>query len=346
LKKALPGLLLLLLITVSETVGSVFLVSEGWLQLWWWQALTGHVALSGLAGLGGMRVLRANYSTQGPSVFIFFSLFALCIPVLGSLGVLCLVGYYRYWGTSTASVAIGTVMDPGFRRGGKAHDLQYYSGDVHSILSTASISDMQRMQALFKLQSLQSQQTTHTFRSLLTDKSEDLRLVAFGLLDKTEKTIFSRIHQELTLLNKTVDDENKIEHWRQLAYIYWELVYQQAAVGDVLDFAMDQVRVYATEALFQEERDGGMWSLLGQVNFQTKDYEVARYCFGRALTYGLPESRIVPYMAEVLFAQRDYSNLQILLSIQTSLVDLAALQPVLEYWGVPKPSMETSRVLV
>jgi hypothetical protein len=51
-------------------------------------------------------------------------------------------------------------------------------------------------------------------------------------------------------------------------------------------------------------------------------------------------------MAEVLFAQRDYSNLQILLSIQTSLVDLAALQPVLEYWGVPKPSMETSRVLV
>ncbi len=324
----------------------MFLVSEGWLQLWWWQALTGHVALSGLAGLGGMLVLRANYSRQGLSVFIFFSLFALCIPVLGSLGVFCLVVCFRYWGKVTTSVAIGTVVDPGFRRGGRAHDPQYHSGDVHSIVSTASISDMQRMQALFKLQSLQSRQTTQTFRSLLTDKSEDLRLVAFGLLDKTEKTIFSRIHQELTLLNKAVDDEHKIEHWRQLAYTYWELVYQQAAVGDVLSFAMDQVCVYATEALFQEERDGGMWSLLGQVNFQAKDYEVARYCFSRALTCGLPESRIVPYMAEVLFTQHDYSNLQILLSIQTSLMDLAALQPVLEYWGLPKPSTEAPGVLV
>lgn len=331
---------------MSETVGSVFLVGEGWLQLWWWPALTGHVALSGFAGLVGMIVLQANYPTQSRSVFIFFFLFAFCIPVLGSLGVLCLVGCFRYWGTSTASVAIGTVMDSGFRRGGRAHDPQYDSGDIHSILSTASISDMQRMQALFKLQSLQSRQTTQTFRSLLTDKSEDLRLVAFGLLDKTEKTIFSRIHQELTLLNKVVDDEHKIEHWRQLAYTYWELVYQQAAVSDVLIFAMDQVRVYVTEVLIQEERDGGMWGLLGQVNFQAQDYDVARYCFSQALTCGLPESRILPYMSEVLFHQRDFSNLQILLSIQTDLVELAVFQPLLEYWEIPMLSKETRGVLV
>ncbi len=295
-----------------------------------------------------MMVLRANYPAQNQSVFLFFSIFSFCIPVLGPLGVLCLVGYFHYCGTSTVSTPIGTVRDSGFRRGGRSHDPQYYSGNVHSILSTTSINDMQRMQALFKLRSLQSRQTTQTFRSLLTDKSEDLRLVAFGLLDKTEKAIFSRIHQELTLLDEVAEDEQKIEHWRQLAYTYWELVYQQAAVGDVLGFAMDQVRVYATEVLFLEERDGGMWGLLGQVNFQAGDYEVARYCFSRALVCGLPESRIVPYMAEVLFAQREYSKLQILLSIQTNLADLAAFQPVLEYWGFSKPPMEkvTHGVLV
>ncbi len=293
-----------------------------------------------------MMVLRLNYPTQGWSVFLFLSLFALCIPVLGPMGVLGLVGCFRYWRKTTPSVAIGRVTDTGFRRGGRAHDLKYYTGDIQSILSASSISDMQRIQSLFKLQSLQSRQTTKIFRSLLTDKSEDLRLVAFGLLDKTEKTIFSRIHQELTLLDKAVDDEHKIEHWRQLAYTYWELVYQQAVVGDVLVFAMDQVRVYATEVLFQEERDGGMWSILGQVNFQANDYDVARYCFSRALTCGLPESRIVPYMAEVLFTQGDFSNLQILLSIQTSLADSATLQPVVEYWGNSQSSLETSRALV
>jgi len=255
--------------------------------------------------------------------------------------VLSLTGCYRWWGTPITPITIGTVKNPGFRRGGRANESQYFSGDIHSIVSANSIGDMQRMQALFKLQSLQSRHTTQTFRTLLTDKSEDLRLVAFGLLDKAEKTIFSRIHQELTLLNAAVNDVQKLEHWRQLAYTYWELVYQQAAVGDVLDFAMAQVRVYATEVLFQEERDGGMWSLLGQVNFQAKDYDVARYCFSRALTCGLPESRIVPYMAEILFMQRDHSNLRILLSIQTSLDELVRFQPILEYWDIPQPSMDS-----
>ncbi len=293
-----------------------------------------------------MLALRTSYSTQAWAVFLFFSLFSLCIPLLGSVGVLCLVGCYYYFGKSSTRVTIGRVSDSGFRRGGRAHDTQFSSGDIRSILTGSSMSDMQRIQALFKLQSLHSRHTTNILRSLLTDKSEDLRLVAFGLLDKTEKTIFARIHQELTLLKNVVDDEHKIEHWRQLAYTYWELVYQQAVVGDVMAFAIDQVRVYATEVLFQEERDGGMWTLLGQVNFIAEDHEVTRYCFSRALTCGLPESRIVPYMAEVLFTQRDYANLQVLLSIQTSLDDLATLKPVVEYWGMPQPCMETADVLV
>ncbi len=315
-------------------------------ELWWWHVFASHVLLSLLVGLGSAMVLKVSYPADGKAVFGFCSIFALCIPILGSLGVAALVGIFRYWGTTEISVDIGTVREATFRRGGRAHGLQYYSGDLHAILSTSSINDTQRMQALFKMQSLQSRKTTETFRTLLTDKSEDLRLVAFGLLDKTEKSIFSRIHRELSLVEDCEDDDQKIEHWRQLAYTYWELVYQQAAVGDVLSFALDQVRGYTTEVLFHEDRDGGMWSLLGQVNIQARDYEVARYCFSRALTCGLPESRIVPYMAEVLFSQRDFANLKILLSIQTSLDDVASLQPVLEYWEGTASSMEPNRVLV
>ena len=126
----------------------------------------------------------------------------------------------------------------------------------------------------------------------------------------------------------------------------WELVYQQAVVGDVLTFAMDQVRMYAKDVLSQDDRDGGMWSLLGQVSLYGQDYDEARHCFSQALVCGLPESRIVPYMAEVLFHQREFSDLRILLSIQTSLMDVASLQPVLEYWGGGKPVMEAQGVHV
>lgn len=344
MKEPLPWFLLLLLLAVSEVAGSTFLVREGVLQSVWWQALTGHVFLSALAGFGGMAILRASYPKHGSSVFIFFSLFALCIPILGPSGVLCLVCFFRYWGTATIPMSIGIVNDPEYGRGGRAHSFQYHSGDIHSLVSNASISDVQRMQALFKLQSLQSRQTTRAFRTLLTDDSEDLRLVAFGLLDKTEKAIFSRVYQELSFLDKAVNE--KVEHWRQLAYTYWELVYQQAVVGDVLTFAIDQVRMYVKDVLCQDEQDGGMWSLLGQVHLHGKDYGQARHCFSRALVCGLPESRIVPYMAEVLFHQREFSDLQILLSIQTSLMDVAALQPVLEYWGEGKSVIEAHGVHV
>ena len=291
-----------------------------------------HVGLSLATGWIAAHLLRDLYPAHLWSLRGFWGTLALCVPGLGALGIFGLLFLYRYGKFAKEPLGVRQVKDPGFRRDGPGQQLRYAIGDIQSVLTTSTISDTQRMQALFKMQSLQSRQTTRILQSLLLDKSEDLRLVAFGLLDKTEKSIFSNIHRQLKFLSQAVGKAEKIECFRQLAYTYWELVYQDAVKGDVRVFAFNQVRMYASHVLFEEERDGGMWSLMGQVNLSLQDLEIARFCFSQALTCGLPESRVIPYMAEVLFLQREYAALQVLLSIQSSVVDFPAFSTILRYW--------------
>ena len=53
----------------------------------------------------------------------------------------------------------------------------------------------------------------------------------------------------------------------------------------------------------------------------------------RARELGLPASRVVPYLAELAFARRDFVQVRALLQTMQDWEGLSRLQPVLKFWG-------------
>ena len=61
--------------------------------------------------------------------------------------------------------------------------------------------------------------------------------------------------------------------------------------------------------------------------------EEADAAYRRARELGLPASRVVPYLAELAFARRDFTQVRALLQTMQDWEGLSRLQPVLKFWG-------------
>jgi len=59
----------------------------------------------------------------------------------------------------------------------------------------------------------------------------------------------------------------------------------------------------------------------------------ARRAFARAAAFGMPEGRVLPYLAEVAFLLRDYARVRTLLARIAETSHTQRMSQVIEYWG-------------
>ena len=304
-----------------------------------------HVMMSVAVGLLGKDSLPKKYQQSPQSVVIFFVGLTMFIPMLGAIAVLSLVVMTNYFFVGTAKVDIQEVHESRFTGVGRAETQQFNSGELQSRFSAKSVQTEARLDALGKLQGFETHQINTTVRGALQDQADDIRLVAFGILDKKEKAINARINQELGLYQKSVDEAEKLTHLRDLAYAYWELVYKEIVEGDILLYALEQAMHYNTSVLALMPQDAGMWALKGQISLRAQQSNQAREAFTHALHYGIPETRVVPYLAELAFQRKEFEELSSLFHQCTMLSEVAILNPLLKYWnthrGVTQESIPT-----
>jgi hypothetical protein len=172
-------------------------------------------------------------------------------------------------------------------------------------------------------------------RDLLADPNEELRLLAYGMLDRREKEISAGLARERRLLAtaEEIDDRDTVRTISgRLAQLYWELVYQDLAQGDTARFALEQVLVYAERALRDDAGDGSRWLLIARAQMRRADLRAADNALRQALAYGLPRRSVLPYLAELRFAQRRYADVRkamLELGGEPGSETLAAMQ---QYW--------------
>jgi tetratricopeptide (TPR) repeat protein len=139
-------------------------------------------------------------------------------------------------------------------------------------------------------------------------------LVAYGLLDSREKKITAQIHRELVNLRNAESKEMQLVVLRHLAELYWEMVYAGLALGDLRTHTLNQALAYADDALKLAQQDTGLQFLKGRILHELKRYEEAQLILESAMSRGLPESRVLPYIVEIAFDRGDYKTVQRLLS--------------------------------
>ena len=302
-----------------------------------------HLMMSLAVGLLGKESLPKKYQRSPTFVMVFFMALSLFIPMLGAIAVLSLVVMTNYFFVGIEKTDIQEVHESRFTGIGRAETQQYNSGELQSRFSAKSVHAEERLDALGKLQGFETQQITSTVRGALDDQADDIRLVAFGILDKKEKMINVKINQELELSQQAEDESEKMTHLRELAYAYWELVYKEIVEGDILGHSLERAMYYNSVVLSVIPHDAGMWALKGQISLRLHENEQAQEAFTKALEYGIPESRVIPYLAELAFHRKKFVELSQFFHQRTTLSEVAILNPLIRYWHI-RPTLSPESI--
>lgn len=308
----------------------------------WKGLLLLHGLTSIAVGLLGWDSLPRTYRRNPIVVILFFTVLSLFIPMLGAIGVLALVLLTHFTTVKKDHAQIQELPDSYFSGTGNLDFSQYGRGDLHSRFQTAALRTEARLDALGKLQGFETHQIRSTVRQALQDQTDDVRLVAFGILDKKEKSINERINRELEWYQQCRENQEKLTHARELAYAYWELVYKDVVEGDILLYALGKAEYYNTVVLTARPSDAGMWALKGQILLRAHRSEEAHTAFTNARDHGIPDTRVLPYLAELAFLRKDFSELSGLFQRGQRLSEVPVLKPVIRYWtSMPTPAPET-----
>lgn len=210
-------------------------------------------------------------------------------------------------------------------------------GAVRARLRDVSLDPAQRVAALMSISGTVNPATGPLLREMLADPVDDLRLLAYGLLDTREKTISERLIRERGVLADITDPIEQHATAARVAQLFWELVYLDLVQGDMADYALDQARRYALLAIEGSgagEASASVWLLLARIGLRRGEIRGVEEALTAAQSLGLPRRTIVPYLAELRFRERRYSEIPALmydLPQQQSSGTLAAVQ---QYWAV------------
>lgn len=258
--------------------------------------------------------------------------FALIAPVLGSLSILLIAhttlrqALDQHNHAKPQSVAL-----PEFEVRSKqaAHAGQ---GAIRSRLTTQVPSSV-RMRSLLTLQAVPSRVANPILEELLGDETDDVRLIAFGMLDAEEKKLSVQIHQEQKNLENPLSNRARYDCLRQLAELHWELIYAGLAHGGLKTHNLNQAWKYLETALaMDEQHECGILFLKGRVMLAQGDIVQARDALTQAMQLGQAPASVLPYLAELAFEQREFTTVHAHMQALAQLQVASRTSAIVDLW--------------
>lgn len=291
-----------------------------------------HLAASALLALAG-RALMPSLSARSPraSAALMFALSAF-IPLLGFLGVATGLWIGRYRRAANGPRGLRTLalppLDPHQRTG-----TGFHQAGVSGFLRNRRVPTPQRLKALVALQHVPGRVASPLLRDLLGDDSEDLRLLAYGMLDRKEKTLNAQIHAEHRRLASRPGTTAQLLAHTRLAGLYWELIYQQLAQGDLRTHAAQTGLHHARAALALRPSAAGIHLRCGQFLQALGESTSAEAALEAARAAGLPDHRVLPHLAELAFLRRDFAAVRRLLAPLGQWPGMTGMHKVAQLWS-------------
>ncbi|MGW9759496.1 transmembrane protein [Burkholderia contaminans] len=279
------------------------------------------------------QLLPQRYRTPRNGTLAALWLACTFVPVGGGLVVLASGVWAACWPAKQDDDAYADVPLPEFvtylvsrvSHGGGAR--------LQARLVNTRVAASDRLSALVAIQSMPTRTTGTLLRDLLADPLEDVRLIAYGTLDRAENEIAQNIFRAQQTLDAAHDDATRQATHRRLAELYFELVYQNLVLGAVHGHTREQADRHAQAALAIDEGDAAMWLVRGRLALATGDADAAVQYMSRALEWGFPRERLVPWLAEAAFLRGEYSRAAELLASLGNAAALPVLNPVVRYWS-------------
>ncbi|WP_323118807.1 tetratricopeptide repeat protein [Burkholderia alba] len=281
---------------------------------------------------GTLRVMPARGPQRGWP-FLYAWLVNAALP-LGGIGVTCVAMRVAARLPKAAAVSgIAHVEEPRFATQRVPYIAYGRGARLKAELLNDRASASARMTALLALQAMPAQSRSPMLRGMLADPLDDVRLLAYGMLERDEKSLTQQILAVRPTLARPdlAPDARRAAH-KTLAQLYGELIYAQLVQGDVHRNAAMEAERHARAALEGDPRDASLWRLRGRIALDLGELDAADAHFEAALANGFPRERLLPYLAEAAYLRGDFARVRVLLGTIDSAAALPLMQPILEYW--------------
>lgn len=319
------------MVRLPMILGLVAEVAAGML-LWWdanyWFVLAAvilHAVSSYYLAQVFWQLLPRRYKLPARRSLSLLFVFLLILPVLGALGLLWSVigALRRPRNRSSHNVKIVSVPELPFAPPVIFPVPPYSQGALRQIVHFAG-RPLKRLKAVMATRHMPPREAMIVWSKATRDPVDDVRLLAYAMKDESERKLAERI---LALTDALPDTPVRMRnsHHKTIAALCWELVYHRLAQGAVREHWLQTARHYMELVLgpletrplapaLPDRGDGDSWLLYGRILLDSGNFAPAREAFSHAKAAGIDEQKILPWLAEIAFNEREFSEVRRYLS--------------------------------
>lgn len=322
---------LIALAVVLETGGVIGLLSPDAGDVHLIAYLLAHAIACAILSLVLMPLLPGRYRGQPVRTGIFLFTLQFAIPFIGSVGLLLGILLALYLPRSQREIPWQEVDIPELPFQPIDMNLQviYSQGGLRQVLREASGAD-KRLRAMMATRQMNDRDAIDILREALKDPADDVRLLAYSMLEQKEKTLSHRagvLQQSL----QEADDMESVLLQRRLAQVWWEMAYLGLAQGSLREYYLTSARKLLLRLVNRRSQHND-WRLLGRVELALGNVDKAEEAFNAALKGGSSPELILPYLGEVAFLRRDFARVSEHLAACPPERYHPANRPIIEAW--------------
>jgi hypothetical protein len=269
-----------------------------------------HGMAAVLFALAATALLAGSGFVLRPSCALPFLAVALLVPFLGMIGALVIFLVVR--DSSGNSLSFIEHPPPELCKYPKLRDENSVPLDRDSIAGILSrTSDPGcRLKAILLTLKLKDKDAVPLLRMGLKDRVDDIRLLAYSLLSRKEKTLYNRINSITARLKETESHTDARLLYQDLVLSYWDLVYCGLSEGEAARFLIIKAHDTALEGLLRYPDNAGLYFQLGRILLFQKNGNDALFAFQKAHYYGIAEQKLLPYFAEAACYERRFADVK------------------------------------
>ena len=210
--------------------------------------------------------------------------------------------------------------------------VQFGEGGAISRLRNQSLPIEKRIQALLAINANSNPNKQHILQDVLFDSDDEIRLLAFGLINTLEKELSKKIHNSIEQIKVSSSIQQLAKLKKKLALDYWELIYNQLVQIELMDFTLDKALTYTQDALKYCSKDTDLLVLQGKIYLKQNQLEQALKLFIAAIDLGAPEHRVLPYLAEIYFIKKQWHSLLEILHRCNGITTMTHFSLIIKFW--------------
>ena len=269
-----------------------------------------HTLFSVTTAYAQLQFVPSFYKEQKKALFLLFGVLNFFVPVLGSLFCWLLIG----WGFKKSQhIRIFTPTDDidphEISDGFPVVERIFGEGSLKALLENRYAPSHRKIKALSILTQMKTKSSLKLIKATLRDPDDEVRLVGFSMIDKLEKKINEKITELKNIILTQRDAKKRASYHKELAFTYWELLYQGVADEQLKIFVIDNLIKEIELAKEEINDDPSLYKLEARIYLIQKDYKKAKDAFVKALDLGIPKGEVASFMAEISFREKNYARI-------------------------------------